>query len=107
MSNLPMPYERGDIARTDPRQDRRIAKLRHEGQMAREQLKAIGSIERTRVDEASSIARQAMMKVALMTQSEVSLCGLVPLSVSRVSGIADIGCLTLAEIVSEAGRRMQ
>ena len=108
MSNLPAISNRASQSRIEKRQaERQLAQQRFDTQLARDQIKATSEIEGARVDAVTYVGKRAMMNAALMSQLEASLVGVVPLAVSRIQGLADITALSLAEVVTEAGRRMQ
>jgi hypothetical protein len=98
-----MPYERGTLSRLE----RKRNKLQDEADLHKQRLRAQGEIEATRLDAFTHVARRAMYDASLLSLLEGSLSQLSPRSISRLEALGDIGALSLAEMLTEAARRLQ
>jgi hypothetical protein len=59
-----------------------------------------------RVQSLAHVTKQAMQGAALVSELEGQLGQMVPGARGRLRGIADIGCLGMAEVVSDTVRRV-
>jgi hypothetical protein len=108
MSELPVPYRRGALSKIEGRQaELKLAKLRHDAALEKERLRLAAEIEAVRVDSQIYVGRRAMRNVAFLSEFEELLARLSPTALSRVSAMADITCLSIAEMVSESARKLQ
>ena len=70
------------------------------------QLEAKAQVEAARIHAVGYIGQQALQAVAMVSQMEGQLGMICPMAVSRLQGIADITALSVAQVVSEAHRRL-
>lgn len=76
---------------------------------AREQQLAIdfaADVQAARVHGLAYVTKQALQDVALISEVEGQLGQLIPDARGRLQGIADVGCLGMAELVAETTRRV-
>lgn len=76
---------------------------------AREQLATIevqADLQAARVHGLAYVTKVALQGAALISEVEGQLGQLIPDARGRLQGIADIGCLGMAELVSETTRQV-
>ena len=71
-----------------------------------EQLQRTKRVGLARAQAVGYVGQQAMQTVTMVSQLEGQLGAACPLAVSRLQGIADMTALSLAEVVSDAARKM-
>lgn len=95
------PYRPGALSRGETKAARReLARLeaQAETQLARIEMAAL--LQDARVRAVAHVTQQALHATAMVSELEGQLGRLVPTARPRLQGIADIGCLGLAETVA-------
>ena len=85
------------------KQDEQLQRTKRVG-LARLEVQA--QLESARAQAVGYVGQQAMQTGAMVSQLEGQLGMACPLAVSRLQGIADMTALSLAEVVSDAARKM-
>jgi hypothetical protein len=83
------------LARLDRQTEVGLAKIEAETEL---QVRRLGAIGFT--------AKRAMHEVAMVSQLEQQLAGIVPISTSRLQAIGDVMALASAEVVADTYRRV-
>ena len=60
-----------------------------------------GDVHASKVDVVSDVTQRALQGAAFLTQVEAQLGAAVPMAVSRLEGIANIGALGLSQLVMD------
>jgi hypothetical protein len=63
-------------------------------------------IEACKAHAVGYVGHQAMQAVAMLSQMEGQLGQACPMAVTRLQGIADMTALSIAQVVADAGRKM-
>lgn len=109
MSNLiPSHQSTGGLSqsRDERALSRQLARLEGGRVVGIARLEVAAQIEAARVHAVGYVGQQALQAVAMVSQMEGQLGQICPLAVSRLQGIADITALSVAQVVSEAHRRL-
>lgn len=85
---------------------RQLAHLERGRTVGIARLEVAAQVEAARVHAVGYVGQQAMQSVAMVSQLEGQLGQICPLAVSRLQGIADITALSIAQVVSDAHRRL-
>jgi len=85
---------------------RQLARVDGHAKVELARIDAESTLQAARVHGAVDVTRQAMHGVTFISELEAQLGDLVPEARDRIQGIANIGCLTIAEIVTETSRRV-
>lgn len=70
------------------------------------ELEAKAQLEAARVHAVGYVGQQALQSVAMVSQLEGQLAAICPMAVGRLQGIADLTALAVAQVVSDAHRRL-
>lgn len=76
---------------------------------AREQqiaVELVADLQAARIHGVAYVTKQALQDAALISEVEGQLGQLIPDARGRLAGIADVGCLGMAELVAETTRRV-
>lgn len=108
MSNLIPTNPSGSFL--DKREDRALSRLL----TSLERSKAVGlarieqqaQLEAAKAHAVGYVGSQAMQAIAMVSQMEGQLGQACPLAVTRLQGLADITALAMANVVSDAARKI-
>ncbi len=89
-----------------PRTNRALGRLSTETTIAIAFTQAKAEIEAAKVDGVSAVAAKALQDVALLSQMEQSLAQAVPHASGRLSTVADLAAIAIADLVANASRRI-
>jgi 3-methyladenine DNA glycosylase AlkD len=108
VSDLPVPYERGAFSRLERKQAVfKRNKLQHDTDYANERLRAQRKIDEERLDAMAHLGIRAIQNAGFVTRVEDSVARLSPTNAERVRALGDITALALAEILTDARRRLE
>ena len=85
---------------------KQVEQLQRTKRVGLARLEVQAQLESARAQAVGYVGHQAMQTVAMVSQVEGQLGMACPLAVSRLQGIADMTALSLAEVVSDAARKM-
>lgn len=102
MSNIQPYAARSPLNRTG----RALQRLTDDTTLAVAVVESRIDIEIAKVDGITAVAGRAMQNVALLSQVEVALSQAVPHASGRLSTIADLAALSLADVVAGTARRL-
>lgn len=100
-----IPYS-GGLARQSRRVSRELAQIEGQGQLELARINQQADLQAERVSAVTYVGKRAMHEVALLSQLESQLIGVVPSALSRVQGLGDMTALALAEVVAETARKV-
>jgi hypothetical protein len=85
---------------------KQVEQLQRTKRVGLARLEVQAQLESARAQAVGYVGQQAMQTVTMVSQLEGQLGAACPLAVSRLQGIADMTALSLAEVVSDAARKM-
>lgn len=92
--------------RSDRIVERHLTTIDARRAVALAELEAKAQIEAARVHAVGYVGQQALQAVAMVSQLEGQLAQICPMAVGRLQGIADLTALAVAQVVSDAHRRI-
>lgn len=92
--------------REDRQVGRELARLDAEARMSLARVEGAADVQTARVQGVAHVGRQALYAAAMITETEQQLCRTVPEAAGRLTAIADITALGLAEIVTDTVRQV-
>lgn len=105
-----IPYDsvRPATSRTKSKQlARSMGGVSAQTRMDMTRIEAAAEVQATRVDAVTYVGKRALQDVAMMTQLEQQLAGLIPLAAGRLQAIGDMTGLAIAEVVTDTLRRLR
>lgn len=103
------PYNSGSTASTAvpfSRQSREISRITQGAELAVIRTAAQAHVETAKLDAIDHIAGRGMQGVAMVSQLEQQLSGLVPMATTRLQAIGDMHALATAQELASFTRRM-
>ena len=108
MSQVTPLQRRPQLSRSDSRQlDRALSRLQAESRMGGAEIVQAAELQAVRVDAVTWVGKRALHNVALLSQLETQLVGLVPTATGRLQAIGDMTSLAVAEVVSDTLRQVR
>ena len=92
--------------REDRRLGRELARLDADARMSMACVEQEANVQTARVHGLGYVGKQAMHEAAILSETEQQLCRLVPEAAGRLTAIADMTSLGLAEIVTDTTHRL-
>ncbi len=107
MSTHLVPNSGGLVARREDRATARsLSHLDSQRTVGLAKLEVAAQLQAAKVEAVGYVASRALHTVALVSQLESQLSQLCPAAVTRLQGLADIGSLAVAEVVTETARKL-
>ncbi len=105
---VPFGAARPTIPHAESRQlNRALGRLQAGTRLDMARIEAAAEVQSIRVDAVTYVGKRAAQNLAMLTQVEQQLAGLVPLAASRLQAIGDMTALAATEIVSDTARRIR
>jgi hypothetical protein len=90
----------------DRRVGRELARLDADARLSIAHVEQEANVQTARVHGLGYVGKQALHEAAILSETEQQLCRLVPEAAGRLTAIADMTALGLAEIVTETAHRL-